>query len=139
AELATEARAAGLALVRFVAPTTSPERLALILGAATGFVYVVSLTGVTGARERLEENLEALVTQVRAKSALPVAVGFGVSTPAQAAAVGRFADGVIVGSALIDAYTSAGNDPRAAANFAQAMRVALAVGRQPSSIRGLAT
>jgi tryptophan synthase alpha chain len=93
--------ASGLELVRLVAPTTPPERITSVADAGRGFLYYISRTGVTGARAELPPELAAEVKTVRARSALPVAVGFGISTPAQAAAVAGLADGVVVGSALI--------------------------------------
>jgi len=91
----------GIDTVFLAAPTSTPERLARVGGASAGFVYCVSATGVTGERSELPEELSALVERVRAATSLPVAVGFGVSTAQQAAVVSRFADGVIVGSAIV--------------------------------------
>jgi tryptophan synthase alpha chain len=94
-------RDAGLAPVPLVAPTTPAERRKLICERAEGFVYAVSDTRVTGERDRLPAGLEDLVRATRDHAAVPVAVGFGIGTPEQAAAVGRIADGVIVGSRLV--------------------------------------
>jgi len=102
---------AGLALVYLVAPTSTGDRVELIAERAGGFVYCVSLTGVTGARRAGPANATALVKRVKAAAKLPVAVGFGVSRPEHVRAVARTgADGVIVGSALIDALGADGND-----------------------------
>lgn len=90
-----------LPLIRMVAPTTPPERLQTILREAQGFIYLVSLTGVTGLRTTLAEGLAELVARVRAYTPLPICVGFGVGTPEQARAVGQVADGVIVGTACV--------------------------------------
>lgn len=95
--------ARGMALIAMVAPTTSVERRRLICAAASGFVYVVSDVGVTGERGELAPGLGELVTAVRAEAAVPAAVGFGVGSPEQAAAVGSIADGVIIGSRLVRA------------------------------------
>jgi tryptophan synthase alpha chain len=84
-----------------VAPTTSEDRLRLITKQARGFVYAISRTGVTGARENINENAESLVRRIRGITPLPVAVGFGVSTPAQVHEVRRFADAAVVGSAIV--------------------------------------
>ena len=84
-----------------VAPTTSDDRLRLIAQQARGFVYAISRTGVTGARENINENAESLVRRIRGVTPLPVAVGFGVSTPAQVHEVWRFADAAVVGSAIV--------------------------------------
>jgi tryptophan synthase alpha chain len=97
-----------LDLIRLVAPTTDDRRLRLTLEHATGFVYLISRLGVTGARETVPSDLEAQVRRIRAATRLPVAVGFGIGTPAQAAATARFADGVVVGSALMDALAHGG-------------------------------
>ena len=99
--------AAGVALVPLVAPTTPPPEVARIAAWARGFVYVVSVAGVTGERTALPPELGAVVERVRAAAAVPVAVGFGVGTPAQAGAVGSIADGVIIGSRLVRAVAEA--------------------------------
>jgi tryptophan synthase alpha chain len=92
----------GLDLIRLIAPTTDDRRLKTALDGAGGFIYLISRLGVTGARDSVPADLEAQVGRVRAASRLPVAVGFGIGTPAQAAATARHADGVVVGSALLD-------------------------------------
>jgi tryptophan synthase alpha chain len=84
-----------------VAPTTSEDRLRLIAKQARGFVYAISRTGVTGTRENINENAESLVRRIRGITPLPVAVGFGVSTPAQVHEVWRYADAAVVGSAIV--------------------------------------
>jgi tryptophan synthase alpha chain len=120
--------AAGLDLVPLVAPTTPPERRRLICRQAEGFVYVVSDTRVTGERDDLPEHLAELVAAVRSESAVPAAVGFGIGTPEQAAAVGRIADGVIIGSRLVRAVAEAdgsGSAAAAVAEFISACRAAL--------------
>jgi tryptophan synthase alpha chain len=104
----------GLALVYLLAPTSTPERIALLAQHSTGFLYLVSITGVTGARSSLPPDLQAFVGRVRAQTALPLAVGFGIATPEQALEVSQIADGVIIGSALINA-TGQAADPAAAA------------------------
>lgn len=91
----------GVALVPLVAPTTSDERLELICPQARGFIYTVSVTGVTGERGELPTGLGAMVERIRSHTELPVAVGFGVSSPQQARSVAAIADGVIVGSRLV--------------------------------------
>lgn len=97
-----------LALVPLVAPTTTPERIAAIGAGARGFVYTVSLTGTTGERAELPPDLTETVERVRAATEVPVAVGFGISTPEQARAVAEVADGVIVGSRIVRAAGEGG-------------------------------
>jgi tryptophan synthase alpha chain len=118
-------RAHGLALVYLLAPTSTPERIALVAGRSTGFTYLVSQTGVTGARDQLPADLAAFVGRVRTVARTPLAVGFGISNAAQARAVGRIADGVIVGSALINTVAEAADGPAAAASFVAGLRTAL--------------
>ena len=91
----------GLALVYLLAPTSPPERIRLLTRRSQGFVYLVSVTGITGARASLAPDLAAFVRRVRAETDKPLAVGFGISTPEQARQVASLADGVIVGSALV--------------------------------------
>ena len=120
---------AGLALVPLVAPTTPPERRARICAAARGFVYVVSTVGTTGERDEVPAELADLVAETRAESEVPVAVGFGIGTPEQAAQVGEVADGVIVGSRLVRAVGEAGGPDaaaEAAGGFLSDARAALA-------------
>jgi len=94
-------RAAGLDTVFLAAPTSTPERLRLVAKYSSGFIYLVSRTGVTGERAELSDSLKPLIDQARAISALPLAAGFGISTPEQAGAVAKLADGVVVGSAIV--------------------------------------
>jgi tryptophan synthase alpha chain len=124
-ELATLCAARGLALVAFVAPTTPEGRIAEIVQAASGFIYLVSLIGVTGERNALASGLNEFVERVRSKTELPLAVGFGISTPVQARAVGAIADGVIVGSALIRVAAESSQPVQAAGDFVAALRQGL--------------
>ena len=124
-----ELTAAGLAMVPLVAPTTEAQRRARICAAARGFVYVVSTVGTTGERAEVPAALAELVAATKEDAEVPVAVGFGIGTAAQAAEVGRIADGVIVGSRLIRAASEAGSAAAAAdavAAFLSEARVALA-------------
>ncbi len=139
-EEADEVRAAlaarGLALIPLVAPTTPPERRRVICESAGGFVYLVSDTRTTGERDALPEDLASLVTATKAQSPVPVAVGFGIGTPEQAAEVGAVADGVIIGSRLVRAVAEAGDADSAAGaarDFVAATRAALAA--RPRSTR----
>lgn len=111
----------GLDTVFLAAPTSTQERLAVIGSASEGFVYCVSSTGVTGERAELAPGLAELVVRVKAATALPVAVGFGVSTPAQAAAVGAVADGVVIGSAIVARQ----RDPQTVGEFVRELAAAL--------------
>jgi tryptophan synthase alpha chain len=97
----------GVALVPLVAPTTEPEDLRSIAANARGFVYVVSVTGVTGERQELPPELERVLEDVRAAASVPAAVGFGIASPEQAARVATVADGVIIGSRLVRAVAGA--------------------------------
>jgi tryptophan synthase alpha chain len=99
--LAKAAENAGLDLVHLVAPTSTPARVRLIARRSRGFIYVVSLTGVTGERQELPPGLAAQIRTLRLVTTKPVCVGFGISTPDHVAAVGRLADGAIVGSAIV--------------------------------------
>jgi tryptophan synthase alpha chain len=107
-----------LALVPLIAPTTPDDRLATIAGGARGFLYTVSVTGTTGERVGVDAALASVLTRAKAHSPVPVAVGFGISTPEQAVgAADAGADGVIVGSRLVRAAVEAadaGEDPAAA-------------------------
>jgi tryptophan synthase alpha chain len=100
-ELQAAATAHGLDLIMMVAPTTPEERIAQIVARASGFVYVVSLTGTTGARQRMAAGLDELLARVRRHTDLPLVVGFGISRAEHVAAVARIADGAIVGSATV--------------------------------------
>jgi tryptophan synthase alpha chain len=110
------------ALVYLLAPTSPPERVELLASRTTGFLYMVSLLGVTGARKALPPHLADFVQRVRAVAHTPLAVGFGISTPEQAGAVGQLVDGVIVGSALVRAAGQSKDPAKAAAEFVQGLR-----------------
>jgi tryptophan synthase alpha chain len=99
--LRVPAAAQGVDLVRFVTPTTGAARLKRVLEAANGYLYYVSVAGVTGTKSFTEGEVAASVARIRAVSDLPVAVGFGIRTPENAATIARIADGVVVGSALV--------------------------------------
>lgn len=116
-------QASPLDLIRLVAPTTRDDRLAQAVTDAQGFIYLVARLGVTGASRALADDLADSVARVRRATPLPVAVGFGISTPAQAAMIARMADGVVVGSALVDALGRDGVP--GARRFLEALRVGL--------------
>lgn len=116
----------GLDLIFLLAPNSPPDRIRLVTERSSGFVYLVSVTGVTGARAQLPPELADFVRRVRAVTAKPLAVGFGIATPQQAAAVGKLADGVIVGSALIRAVQGSARPAEDAAAFVRALREGMA-------------
>lgn len=101
-ELLPALNGSGLHLVRLATPTTDAARLPAVLAGASGFLYYVAVAGITGANSAEAADIAAAVSRLKASTALPVAVGFGVKTPAQAAAIARHADAVVVGSAIVD-------------------------------------
>jgi tryptophan synthase alpha chain len=109
--LGSEADAAGLDLVYMVAPTSTPARVRLIARKSRGFIYVVSLTGVTGERQQLPTDMATQIATIRRETSMPVCVGFGISTPAHVATVGRVADGAAVGSAIVRLVESRAGSP----------------------------
>ena len=111
-----------------LAPTTPGERMETIARNAQGFIYLVSVTGVTGARTGIPEGLAELVARVREHTSVPVCVGFGIGTPEQAKAVGAIADGVIVGSACVQTIGESENPVETAKQFAGSFRAALQKG-----------
>jgi len=127
-ELAVPAGAEGLDLIRLLAPTTPPERGRMITSSATGFLYYVSVTGVTGARSLLPSGLEQNVTALKSITDLPIGVGFGISNGQQAREVARFADAVVVGSALsqlIELHAASEGSIAAAGEFAHTLKQAI--------------
>ena len=118
AALATQ----GLALIPLIAPTTPDERRKRICEGAQGFVYLVSTVGVTGERERLPDELMGLIEDAKREADVPVAVGFGISTPEQAATVGSVADGVIIGTRLVRAVADASGADDAARAVTELLR-----------------
>jgi len=123
-ELEESTKRHGLDLVYLLSPASTEERIKLVTSRSSGFVYLVSLTGVTGARDILPEELESFVTHVRRMTEKPLCVGFGVSTPEQARRVARVADGVIVGSRIIQ-LLSKDKSLRNACSFVKRLREAL--------------
>lgn len=127
-EIAAAAAAHGLALVFLLAPTSTGARRRAACAAATGFLYFVSVTGVTGARRELPADLPVLLEAVRAECPVPVVVGFGVSAPRQARALAGLADGVVVGSAVVSRIARPGSRRARAARvraFAASLRRAM--------------
>ncbi len=136
AELGGPAREAGLAVVRLVAPTTGAARLPQVLDGAEGFAYYVSITGITGTKSADRDRVARGVARIRAATALPVAVGFGVRRPDQAARIAEVADAVVVGSALVERI-AAGLDGAGAADGPVALvRELAAAVRAPAGTPG---
>jgi tryptophan synthase alpha chain len=117
--LAGPAAANGLDIIRLVAPTTDDARLPLVLNGSSGFVYYVSIAGITGTRTASAEELALAIPRIRAVTDLPIAIGFGVRTPAQAAEAVRAADGAVVASALIENLAGSLIDGRAGPESAE--------------------
>ncbi len=120
-----EALTGNLPLIRMLAPTTPAERMEKVAREAKGFIYLVSVTGVTGARQSLAKGLGALIASVRQHTSVPVCVGFGIGTPEQAQEVGALADGVIVGSACVRAVGESKTPVETAREFARSFAGAL--------------
>jgi len=114
-----------LPLIQMLAPTSPDERMESIARTAKGFIYLVSVTGVTGERREISDDLGELINRVRAHTSAPVCVGFGIGTPEQAAQVGALADGVIVGSACVKMIGSSKKPVETAKQFAAEFRGAL--------------
>lgn len=102
AEIGPALRAQGISLIRLATPTTDAERLPAVLEGSSGFLYYVSVAGITGTQTAAQTSIEDAVSRLKAASDIPVAVGFGVRTPEQARAIAKVADGVVVGSAFVD-------------------------------------
>jgi len=125
-DLTGEARRAGLATVFMAAPTSTVERIRAVAASSTGFVYCVSRTGVTGVRNALPEGLPELLRRIRAETESPVCVGFGISRPVQAREVAKVADGVIVGSALVQMIEDTPHDAARVGAFVRDLAAAIA-------------
>ncbi|HSD83866.1 MAG TPA: tryptophan synthase subunit alpha [Anaerolineae bacterium] len=112
----------GLGLIYFLAPTSTDDRVKRVAEKAQGFIYLVSIAGVTGARAQVAAGLREFVARIRRTTSTPIAIGFGVSTPQQAGEVSQIADGVIVGSALVQIVDRAADKPQAAAHFIRELK-----------------
>jgi tryptophan synthase alpha chain len=137
-ELLPALTGAGLHLVRLATPTTDAARLPAVLNGASGFLYYVAVAGITGANSADAADIAAAVARLKASTALPVAVGFGVKTPAQAAAIARQADAVVVGSAIVDligaAHARQSNDiPGEVERFVASLSAAVRTARLESA------
>lgn len=129
-------RARGLDTIFLAAPTSTPERLKLLAESSTGFLYLISRTGVTGAREQLPADLPDLVRRVRKITALPLAVGFGISQPGHVSVLGGLADAAVVGSALVSEIERASTADEAIAAIGERVRLLKAAARRGMSERG---
>ncbi len=110
AEIGPALRAEGVSLIRLATPTTDAARLPAVLEGSSGFLYYVSVAGITGLQQAAQASIDEAVARLKAASDIPVAVGFGVRTPEQAAQIGQVADGVVVGSAIIDIVAEHGTN-----------------------------
>jgi tryptophan synthase alpha chain len=127
-EMKRQAKGYGLDLIFLLAPTSNDERIELIVNNASGFIYYVSLTGVTGARSQLDKDIRKQVERIKKRTDLPVGVGFGISKPEQARKVAKWADAVVVGSALINIISSSATKKemvKNAGNFIRGLKRAL--------------
>lgn len=112
-----------LDLIRLVAPTSIGDRLKKLCDSASGFIYYIAVAGITGAKSATADELTKRIAEVRAHTKLPVAIGFGIKTPEQAAALGGIADAVVVGSALVDLISKSDNPAKAAGQFIKSFNV----------------
>ena len=119
-ELCLPAQGAGLNFIRLATPTTDDKRLPKVLSNTSGFVYYVSITGITGAAEAAASAVGPEVARIKASTPLPVCVGFGIKTPARAAEIGQVADGVVVGSAIVERI-AAGDAPAQVLAFVKSL------------------
>ena len=134
AALGPALRAKGIAPIRLATPTTDAARLPAVLEGAGGFLYYVSVAGITGKQQAAQASIEEAVTRLKASTDLPVAVGFGVRTPQQAAAIARVADGVVVGSAIVDIVAQHGSDAAAPVrDYIRSLSTAIAAARQTTN------
>ncbi|KQT32437.1 tryptophan synthase subunit alpha [Sphingomonas sp. Leaf412] len=127
-------RAAGIDPIRLATPTTDAARLPTVLHGASGFLYYVSVAGITGKQQAVQTSIEEAVARLKAATDLPVAVGFGVRTPEQAAAIARVADGVVVGSAIVEIVAAHGADaPAPVAAYIRTLKDAVTSARKVSA------
>ncbi|WP_066548121.1 MULTISPECIES: tryptophan synthase subunit alpha [unclassified Sphingomonas] len=125
-QLGPALRTAGIAPIRLATPTTDTARLPAVLDGASGFLYYVSVAGITGLQQAAQASIETAVARLKPATDLPIAVGFGVRTPEQAAAIARVADGVVVGSAIVELIAANGADaPAAVTAYVQSLRAAI--------------
>ncbi len=128
--LGPDLRANGIAPIRLATPTTDTARLPQVLDGAGGFLYYVSVAGITGLQQAAQASIEGAVARLKAATDLPVAVGFGIRTPGQAASVARVADGVVVGSAIVELVAQHHGDPAPVEAFVRSLADAVATARE---------
>ncbi|SEN19338.1 tryptophan synthase, alpha chain [Sphingomonas gellani] len=130
-QLGPALRSAGIDPIRLATPTTDAARLPQVLNGASGFIYYVSVAGITGLQQAAQSSIEDAVARLKAATDIPVAVGFGVRTPDQAAAIARVADGVVVGSAIVELVAGHGPDaPAAVRTYVTSLADAIASARK---------
>lgn len=130
-EFGPNLRAVGIDLIRLATPTTDAARLPTVLDGASGFLYYVSVAGITGLQQAAQDSIDSAVARLKAATDLPVAVGFGVRTPEQAARIGRVADGVVVGSAIVELVGQHGADaPNAVRAYIRSLSTAIGAARK---------
>ena len=133
-ELGPALRAEGISLIRLATPTTDAARLPAVLDGSSGFLYYVSVAGITGLQQAAQTSIEEAVARLKAATDIPVAVGFGVRTPEQAAEIAKVADGVVVGSAIIDIVATEGaNAPAKVRDFVRSLRTAMDHAREKTA------
>ena len=120
-ELVTPCKNAGLDFIRLATPTTDAKRLPAVLKTASGFLYYVAVAGITGTTSANAENLKPAIDEIRKHTSLPICVGFGIKTPDDAKAMAKVADGVVVGSSIVDMISKNGN----AADFVRSLKIAI--------------
>jgi len=130
-QLGPALRDAGLALIRLATPTTDAARLPTVLDGASGFLYYVSVAGITGLQQAAQGSIESAVARLKSATDLPVVVGFGVRTPEQAGAIARVADGVVIGSAIVELVGKHGVDaPGPVRDYIQSLKTAIVAARK---------
>jgi tryptophan synthase alpha chain len=130
-ELGPALRAAGVSLIRLATPTTDAARLPEVLNGASGFLYYVSVAGITGKQQAAQDSIDAAVKRLKGATDIPIVVGFGVRTPEQAAAIGRVADGVAVGTAIVELVGKHGQDaPGPVKAYVASLKAAMAEARK---------
>jgi tryptophan synthase alpha chain len=133
-ELRPHAKAAGLDLIRLATPTTDEKRLPAVLDGASGFIYYVAVLGITGTKSAAIESITESLSRIRKSTDLPIAVGFGIKTPEQAAEVARTADAAVVGSALVEILGGKGNVAQSALRFVEVLANAVHTARRKTKV-----